>query len=162
MINAKWSASVMTLLLAVGMAFSLQTTTSQASTAEEGDWTSTWSVAFEGSGGTFPAQTTTRQIVHTSIGGTAARLRLSNIFNNQPLKLTDFHIARRSSGASIVAATDRAVTFGGDTSVTIPAGGQAVSDEIRFVVEAESDVAVSFFVPVPGSKSTEPMKCPAV
>jgi lysophospholipase L1-like esterase len=110
-------------------------------------WDSTWSVAYQGRGGTFPAQTTARQIVHTSIGGTAARLRLSNVFNDQPLSLSDFHLARRASGASVVAATDRTVTFGGKTSVTIPVGGQAVSDPVSFVVTPESDVAVSFFVP---------------
>lgn len=115
-------------------------------TAADG-WVSTWSTAYQGRGGTFPAQTTARQIVHTSIGGTAARLRLSNVFNDQPLTLGDFHLARRSSGASIVAATDRAVTFGGKTSVTIPAGGQAVSDPVSVPVPAQSDVAISFFVP---------------
>ncbi|RKR91964.1 lysophospholipase L1-like esterase [Micromonospora pisi] len=119
-----------------------------ASAAVADGWTGTWSVAYETTGGTFPAQSTTRQIVHTSIGGTATRLRLSNVFNDEPLTLSDFHVAQRASGSSIVAATDRSVTFGGQASVTIPAGGEAVSDAVPFEVLPESDVAVSFYAPV--------------
>jgi len=140
----------MRLLAVAGMSALVAATTSGtvgAAAADDG-WTSTWSVAYEGSGGTFPARTTARQIVHTSIAGTAARLRLSNVFNTQPLTVTDFHLARRTSGSSVDASTDRPVTFGGQTSVTIPAGGQAVSDPVAFAVRAESDVAVSFYVPV--------------
>jgi len=112
-----------------------------------GQWTGTWSVAYENSGGVFPANSTTRQIVHTSIGGSQARLRLSNVFNDEPLTLSDFHLAQRSSGSSIVASSDRAVTFGGARSVTIPAGGSAISDPVTFAVAAQSDVAVSFYSP---------------
>ena len=76
-----------------------RTTAAVAAPADRG-WTGTWSVAYEGSGGNFPAQSTARQIVHTSIGGAMARLRLSNVFNDKPLALGDFHLAQRSSGAS--------------------------------------------------------------
>ncbi|MGW3859217.1 SGNH/GDSL hydrolase family protein [Micromonospora arida] len=119
-----------------------------APTAADG-WISTWSTAHHDPRGTYPAQTTVRQVVRTSIGGTAARLRLSNVFGDRPLTLTDFHLAERSSGASIMAPTDRMVTFGGRTSVTIPAGGEATSDLVSFAVRAESDVAISFFMPEP-------------
>ena len=138
--------TVVALTIAVS-GFPPQPVEATATAAADG-WSSTWSVAYEGAGGAFPAQTTARQIVHTSIGGTAARVRLSNTFNSQPLTLTDFHLAQRASGPAIVAATDRPVTFAGHTSVTIPPGGQAVSDPVAFVVAPESDVAVSFFVPV--------------
>ncbi|MFG1884542.1 GDSL-type esterase/lipase family protein [Micromonospora sp. NPDC049102] len=121
-------------------------TTAPTATAADG-WTGTWSTAYENAGGVFPAQTTTRQIVRTSIGGTQARLRLSNVFNTKALTLRDFHVARRSSGSSIVLSTDKAVTFGGQSSVTIPAGGEAVSDPVSFQVLAESDVAISFYAP---------------
>ncbi|MGW3618229.1 SGNH/GDSL hydrolase family protein [Micromonospora arida] len=112
-------------------------------------WTSTWSTAHHNPRGSYPAETTVRQIARTSIGGTAARIRLSNVFGDRPLTLSDFHLAERSSGASIVASTDRTVTFGGRTSVTIPPGGEAISDPAPFAVRAESDVAISFFMPEP-------------
>lgn len=147
MMPTRWLAlpGAMALVAAVAVAPEARTTAAAAASAD--GWTGSWSVAYEGSGGDFPAQSTARQIVYTSIGGTVARLRLSNVFNNSPLTLNDFHIAQRSSGSSIVASTDRPVTFGGQTAVTIAAGGQVLSDPVSFPVAAESDVAVSFFVP---------------
>lgn len=110
-------------------------------------WTGTWSAA--------PAITsdpgfdnqTIRQIVHTSIGGTAVRLRFSNLFGSQPVTLGNVHVAQRASGAQTVAATDRAATFNGQSYVTIPAGGSVVSDTVAFQAPVLGDVAVSFHVP---------------
>ncbi|HEY0808152.1 MAG TPA: GDSL-type esterase/lipase family protein, partial [Pseudonocardiaceae bacterium] len=109
-------------------------------------WTGTWAVAPQSSGTTFNNQTL-RQIVHTSISGSAARIHLSNAFGNQAVRIADVHIAQRTSGSSVNLGTDRTVTFGGQTSTTIPAGGSAVSDSIAFAVNAQSDVAISIFLP---------------
>src|SRR6185437_10467076 len=43
---------------------------------------------------------TLRQIVHTSIGGDLARIRLSNTFGVQPITLGEVHIAIRSNGSA--------------------------------------------------------------
>lgn len=137
---------VLALVAAAAVAPGARTTAAATAPTNDG-WTGSWSVAYEGSGGNFPAQSTARQVVHTSVGGSMAGLRLSNVFSVKSLTLSDFHVAQRFSGASIVASTDRPVTFGGQTSVTIPAGGQVFSDPVSFQVAAESDVAVSFFVP---------------
>ncbi|MDR5736400.1 MULTISPECIES: GDSL-type esterase/lipase family protein [unclassified Caballeronia] len=110
-------------------------------------WTGTWSAA--------PAVTsdpgfdnqTIRQIVHTSIGGSAARLRFSNLFGAQPVTIGDVHLAERASGAQTVAATDRVATFNGQAYVTIPAGGSVLSDAIAFAVPTLGDIAVSVHVP---------------
>ncbi|HEY2902357.1 MAG TPA: carbohydrate-binding protein [Polyangia bacterium] len=109
-------------------------------------WTGTWAVSPQSSGTTFSGQTL-RQIVHTSIAGSAARVQLSNVFGNQSVVVSDVHIAQRTSGSSIATSSDRVATFGGSSQVTIPAGGLAVSDSIGFAVSALSDVAVSFFLP---------------
>ena len=74
-------------------------------------------------------------------------MQLSNAYSGQPVTIADVHVARRTSGSSVDTSTDRAATFGGSTSVTIPAGGTAVSDSIAFAVPALSDVAVSFYLP---------------
>lgn len=116
-------------------------------------WTGTWAVAPQSSGTTFNQQTI-RQIVHTSIGGTAARIRLSNVFGNQPLTVANVHVARRTSGSSVDTASDRAVLFGGAAQVTIPAGGSAVSDQVAFTVAALADVAVSFYLPTQTGTAT--------
>ncbi|MCU1680678.1 MAG: lipolytic protein family [Amycolatopsis sp.] len=109
-------------------------------------WTGTWAAAPQGGGGPFDQQTL-REIVHTSVGGSAARITLSNAFGGQPLDLQDVHIARRTSGSAIDTGTDRAVTFSGGGSVSIPAGGTATSDPVDFAAPAGSDVAVSVYTP---------------
>jgi lysophospholipase L1-like esterase len=108
-------------------------------------WTGTWASSPQGCGGGFRGRTM-REIVHTSIGGTSARVRLSNTFSSGPLQIRDVHLARRLTGASIDPTTDKAVSFDGRPDVTIAAGTFAVSDGTAFPVTALSDVAVSFYV----------------
>ncbi|MDX6311345.1 MAG: hypothetical protein QOF44_809, partial [Streptomyces sp.] len=59
-------------------------TASSRSAAASGSWTGSWSVSPQGGGASF-SQQTLRQIVHTSIGGTSARVEVSNAFGSQPL-----------------------------------------------------------------------------
>ncbi|HXI57687.1 MAG TPA: GDSL-type esterase/lipase family protein [Polyangia bacterium] len=108
-------------------------------------WTGTWASSPQGCGGGFNNQTM-REIVHTSIGGNAARVRISNTFSSGPLQIRDVHLAQRTTGSSIDPATDKALLFAGKPDVTIPAGMYAVSDGADFMVKPVSDVAVSFFV----------------
>jgi lysophospholipase L1-like esterase len=114
-------------------------------TVGTGTWTGTWASAPQSCSGTFTGQTL-RAIVHTSIGGTAARVRFSNTFASGPLQVRDVHLARRTTGSSIDPATDEALTFNGQSSLTIPAGAYALSDAAAFVVSPLSDIAVSFFI----------------
>ena len=146
--------------LIVALATALAPTTGSAvsaapavTPATSGAWTGTWAVSPQSGGASFNQQTL-RQIVHTSIGGTSARVQISNVFGSQPLAIADVHIAQRSSGSGIVSGTDHVVAFGGQTSVSIPAGGLAVSDSIAFSVSALSDVAVSVYLPQNTGSST--------
>jgi hypothetical protein len=90
---------------------------------------------------------TARELAHVSIGGSKIRLLLSNEYTNYPVTIGSVHAAISEKGAAIVAATDRAVTFGGKPSITIPPGAPAPSDPIDLIVPPLSDVAVSIFVP---------------
>jgi lysophospholipase L1-like esterase len=116
-------------------------------------WTGTWSVSPQSGGTSFNRQTL-RQVVHASIGGTSARVEVSNAFGSAPLAIADVHVAQRSAGSTITAGTDHAVTFGGQASTTIPAGGLAVSDPVAFTVPALSDVAISMYLPQSTGAST--------
>jgi lysophospholipase L1-like esterase len=111
-------------------------------------WTGTWAAAPVGDNlkNGFEKQTL-RQIVHTSIGGTMARIQVSNVFGIEPLTIADVHIAQRETGSSIVAHTDRPVHFGGLTTVTIAAGAMIASDPIDFRVSPLADVAISIYIP---------------
>ena len=99
---------------------------------------------------------TLRQIVHLSVGGKELRVRLSNAFGTAPLTILAAHIARPQSRqtGSIDAATDKSLTFGGSTSVTIPAGADYYSDPIGFDARALSDLAITLFFEVPPRRQT--------
>jgi lysophospholipase L1-like esterase len=90
---------------------------------------------------------TIREIIHTSVGGDQVRVRIANTFGSAPLVIGGAHVAVSSSGSSIVPGTDRVLTFGGRTSVTIPAGAPAVSDPVDLHVQPISDIAVSLYLP---------------
>jgi len=93
---------------------------------------------------------TIRQVVHASIGGDAVRVRLSNEFGERPLVIGRVRLARHAAGApsqEIVAGTDRPVTFGGRTSVTVPAGAPVLSDPVGLSLPAGTDLSVSLYLP---------------
>jgi lysophospholipase L1-like esterase len=89
---------------------------------------------------------TLRLVVRTSIGGDHARIRLSNEYGDRPLVIGAAHMAVRDSGATIVAATDRALTFGGKNTITLRPGAVAVSDAVTLDVPKLADVAVSLYL----------------
>ena len=99
---------------------------------------------------------TLRQIVHTSVGGSRVRVAFSNAFGAAPLTIGAAHVARRDSGAAIVPASGRALTFDGKPTVTIPAGASAISDAADVQVPALSDLAIDMFLPS-GAARTVPL-----
>jgi lysophospholipase L1-like esterase len=119
----------------------------------EEPWVGTWGTALHqpdlgvpGLANTGFNNQTLRQIVHTSVGGHHVRVRLST-FGANGLVVGAAHIALPSSGAAIVPNSDRTLTFGGKTSITIPPGALVLSDPVGLDVSALSDLAVSIFVP---------------
>jgi lysophospholipase L1-like esterase len=120
-------------------------------------WVGTWAAAVQvapsDGADTFNNQTV-RLIVHTSIAGTQARIRLSNVFGSDPLLIGSAHIARRATGANIDPASDRTLTFQQHPSITIPPGAMAVSDPVDLEVPALSDLAISLYFPRTAKAST--------
>lgn len=92
------------------------------------------------------ADTTLRQIVHVSVGGTRIRVRFSNALGKNPLLITSAHVAKPAANGSIEPATDKPLTFSQQPSVTIPAGALMVSDPIAFDLPPLSDLAVTIHV----------------
>jgi len=99
---------------------------------------------------------TLRQIVHLSVGGRELRVRLSNAFGAAPLTILAVHIARPVSktAGSIDPASDRALTFSGSPSVTVPAGADDYSDAVAFDAPALSDLAITLYLEVPPEQET--------
>jgi lysophospholipase L1-like esterase len=119
-------------------------------------WSGTWAAAPAGVAGTPEqfANVTLRLIVHASAAGEQVRVRLSNTFGSDPLVVGAAHIARRDRESSISAGTDRALTFGGRPSFTIPPGALALSDAVALQVAPLSDLAVSIYLPSPAAELT--------
>ena len=97
---------------------------------------------------------TVRLIVHTSIGGSEVRVKLSNAFGADSLTIGAAHIALHSKDAEIAPGSDRVLTFSGSGSTTIPPGALVVSDSARLSVPALSDLAVSLYLPGPTGQAT--------
>ena len=93
------------------------------------------------------ANQTLRLNVFAKLGGTQARVKFTNKYTDVPLAIGGAHVARRSTGASIDPATDRALTFGGQTTVTIQPGAELWSDPVPLAVRQHTDVAISVFIP---------------
>lgn len=90
---------------------------------------------------------TVRTIAHVSVGGRRVRVRVSNAFGVLPLRLGAAHVALSRGGGSINVTTGRRLTFGGQTSILIPAGAVMVSDAVDLYVPSASDLAVSLYLP---------------
>ncbi|HKR28702.1 MAG TPA: SGNH/GDSL hydrolase family protein [Acidobacteriaceae bacterium] len=116
---------------------------------------------------------TLREIVHTSIAGKMLRVRFTNEFGTEPLRIDAATIATASNppaphpimrpvppGAPApstiadpaVTAIDSAslhnLTFNGQPSVVIPIGAQIVSDPVDFATPAFANIAISLYLPV--------------
>ncbi|MEE1771534.1 SGNH/GDSL hydrolase family protein [Streptomyces sp. JV185] len=105
-----------------------------------GLWAATWAAApvsgvADSHDGSTLHRRTIRNIVHTSIGGEAARITLSNVFGTRPL------LVDRATVSS------RPVTFRGAGRVTVAAGEQVVSDPVAVRVAADSDLVVTLRTP---------------
>jgi lysophospholipase L1-like esterase len=74
---------------------------------------------------------TFRLIVRPDIWGAQARIRLSNVFGTRPVTFDVIVIGLQLSGSAIVPGTNRPVSFGHKTGVTIQPGKSAVSDPVR-------------------------------
>ena len=108
--------------------------------------------------------TTLRQIVHLSLGGTQLRVRISNRFGTEPLHFSAIHIARpvTTTSAKIVEGTDKPLSFSGKPDVIVPAGADYLSDPVDFPAAPLSDLTISIYLEQlpqqqtghPGSRAT--------
>lgn len=112
-------------------------------------WVGTWAAAPSGVADNGCTSCTIRDVVHTSVGGTQVRIRLSNAFGTAVLRVAHATVALPSvpSSAQVAPGTMREVSFGGAAQVRIPRGGSVVSDPVRLDVPADHDLLVTTFTP---------------
>ena len=128
-----------------------------AAPASSGSWTGTWAAAPAGVEPLAPLGhpgSSIRNVVHTSIGGTSVRITLSNLYSPTPLVVGRASVAVGNGGAEAVPGTMRQLTFSGKAAVTIPAGGQIVSDPMPLRVPYDSDLLVTLYTPQAGGPVT--------
>ena len=92
---------------------------------------------------------TVRLVAHTSVGGNHVRIRLSNEMGTTALQIGAASVAlrQRSTGHQIVAGSNRALTFSGAASITIPPGAPALSDAVDLPFAALADLVISIHLP---------------
>ncbi|MGE3179828.1 MAG: SGNH/GDSL hydrolase family protein [Vicinamibacterales bacterium] len=127
-------------------------------------WVGTWSTATVGRpkplpapppGGAGPAagvvlnfaNQTLRQVVRVSIGGDRLRVVVANTFGTAPLEVGAAQVALRDKESQLIAGSSRPLTFGGRSSVLVPAGALAFSDPVSLAVPALADLAIDLYLP---------------
>jgi len=143
-------------LVALLVLFSLS---GRARAQEQGAWVGTWATApvllpppgdgapgGPGAGPVRIADQTVRQIIHTSIGGSAIRVALTNLFGSEPLEIGAAHVALRDGDAAIDTSAGAALQFAGMPSVTVAPGAMVVSDAVEFGVPALADLVIDLYV----------------
>jgi len=123
-----------------------------------GTWTGTAEAAAAPVGGTGLANQTLRLIVHPTVTGTTARIRLSNTFASTPVSLDRATIAAQSGTGAATSAAPAALTFCaaagqpagcGLRTLTLAAGAEAYSDPIAFpsTTGSSGNLVVSLHLP---------------
>jgi lysophospholipase L1-like esterase len=128
-----------------------------------GRWTATWSTAMIASfpdffgtpnwSGGFDDQSV-RQPIRVSRGGSAVRIRVSNVYGDEPLRLTGASIGRAGEGAAVRPGSLRPVTFDGRRSTVVPAGRELPSDPVALPVAPLERLTVTLYFARPTGPST--------
>jgi lysophospholipase L1-like esterase len=108
------------------------------------DATATLPGAPPASAQTFTNQTV-RLVMRLSLGGDTLRVKVSNLFGKAPVTFSGVHVARTASTTAIDPASDHAVTFSGQSSVTLAAGAELYSDPVALAVPAMANISVSLY-----------------
>ncbi|MFD7933526.1 SGNH/GDSL hydrolase family protein [Streptomyces sp. NPDC059755] len=117
-----------------------------ARAAETGHDVVTWAVSADRLGEGV-ADRGYRLVVRTSAGGADLRIRLTNAFGDRPVTFDSVYAGVQQEGATLVRGSNRRLSFGGAHSVTIPAGGTAMSDALPGRLPAATDLVVSLHSP---------------
>ena len=115
--------------------------------AKKAGWIVAWASSMQGlAQNVAPTNATIRMVARPSIGGDSVRVRLENTFGTEPLTIGAASVTLRARLSGLVDGSNRELTFGGSPSITIPAGGKIMSDQVKFGLQAWQDVAVSLYL----------------
>ena len=89
---------------------------------------------------------TVRVVVRPTIDGTALRIKLENTIAKTPVTFAAVYVGELARDASLVGGTNQALTFEGQSKITLAPGAGVYSDAIDFSVRAFQRLAVSIDV----------------
>lgn len=89
---------------------------------------------------------TVRQTVRVAAGGKMLRVRLSNAFAGQPLRIGRARVTAAGGSAPL--------TFAGRPSTDIPAGAEFYSDPVSLPLGSRADLTISLHLPSPPERAT--------
>jgi lysophospholipase L1-like esterase len=125
--------------------------TSRPAIAQQNIWVPSWATSPQAADADDPlakiANQTVRERVRLSVGGDRICIRLSNEYGTTPLQVGAVTVGVPVSPESVKPASLRTVTFGGQKSVTIPAGAPILSDPVSFPATTGSEISISIFFP---------------
>lgn len=142
-----------TLVCAIALAAS-------AAQAAPSRWVGSWAAspappmpaAPAGVGGRFPTtpsfdNQTVVQIVRLSAGGARLRLRLSNEYGLHPLAIGAVRVALVGPNGAVLAGSDHAVTFSGQTAAGLAPGAPLLSDPVALPTKPLARLRISLYLP---------------
>ncbi len=143
----------MRLAVMVG-ALALLATQGQAATRWIGSWGASPAPPMAAAAGTdsrrlspsFNNQTIA-QVVRLSAGGPRLRIRFTNEYGTRPLALGAARVALLAVDGTIVAGSERTVTFAGAPSATLPPGAPMLSDPVALPTKALARLRISLYLP---------------
>jgi len=122
-----------------------------------GSWVGTWEAApatgVDNTPNGYP-NFSIRNVVHTSVGGSQARIRLSNRYGTSPVTFGHVTVGVQARVGTADAASVVTVKFHGGASTTVAAGADIVSDPVPLRVPSNSNLLVTTFVPTPSGPVT--------
>ena len=128
-----------------------------APAATASSWSASWATSQSSAISVGPwSNETLRMVARTSLGGSQIRVDLANPFVSSAATFGHVTVGIQQNGGTTTA-TPVNVTFGGSKSVTLPAGGEIVSDPATLSVTAGTRLLVSLYVPSTSPISTAPI-----
>jgi lysophospholipase L1-like esterase len=113
-------------------------------------WVGTWAAApvpiENGNGPLGTIDYTLRENIHTSLPGKTLRIVVSNEMGTTPLLVGGASIALNEPGGASPS-LQKAATFGGKSSIVVPAGAKFFSDPVDFDLPVGANLAISLSIP---------------
>ncbi|GAA0616807.1 SGNH hydrolase [Kribbella sandramycini] len=112
-------------------------------------WLGAWSAPADAAkptpGGVNFANQTVRTVVRPKVTGGTVRIRVANPHTNLPVTIGAASIGVQSGTGAALTGAPTTLAFGGRAGVTLPAGGEALSDPVAY--PAGGNLAVSLYLP---------------